>query len=99
MQNNKPNIQPVNQRVLIQLIEPADSVLELPEDSINPEGYVVVVAVAADCKTGVASGDNIIFLPGANVLGLKHDGLEKFAMIHESSIVAIDRREKLNIVE
>lgn len=91
---------PVNQMVLIQLHDATDTAVVLPDNVMNPDGYVTVVATAADCESGVAPGDNIIFRPGATVHGIKNltsDRSLKLGLLHETSIVAIDRRTRLSV--
>lgn len=94
----KPPIEPRNGHIILKLVRGEQPLIALPDDVSNPTqpDRTEIVAVAPDVPKMPNSnepmyrvGDNVIGLPGQNIMQLAELDL---AVIHYSAIVAIDRR-------
>lgn len=79
---------PCNHRVLCQIIPPSgDQQIVLPDTVTDPNGSVVVRAVAADV-TCCKPGDTILLMPAVTPIG--YDKSRNLVFIHDSHIVAVE---------
>ena len=85
-------LQPVFNRVLIQIKKQPDALVLLPEGSAAPLQTYRVLAIGPDVKC-CSVGDDVMLVPGANVLGVTPStDPEPIGLTHDSSIIAVAGR-------